>query len=750
MLSKESYHQEIAEQLPDFVLNKHRDLLRKAKTLDLLEYMSEGNFPEDSLDQQLKKSDDLSEEQLKLIRGKNITNSIPFISKSLFKNEKKFVDILYNFLFFSPQNNTSAQMTFNFFSLKSNKEHFKYFVQCCFPSMFNYFSSFEYSYCAYNFIKNIINIEISNSQSENPYILTYDSLIVEYLLHNFQFRLSLQKSFHLRILKDPEMQNINIQNMNKQNKSNEIFKKVFSFLILAFKDSISYLDQNQLKILKLRITSDKIKNYQNDILKKSDNPPIQSLASDKLEKIKNVQLTISIFQQIFIKLLKTWRYSPQFCTNEIFNTFPDNPSQKKSNNDELNANCLIGFISKYVYDPNDENISRALGRLCNNRMSWPFTKRECIRNLLNGKDDFLVLSDYDVMLISWILMQSSDITPIDGTNMTRNYQRQQDYCSKESSLRFFYVRFNIKADFRINFLNSILVPISPKQSSEIQEKGKMKEQPKGKMKEQPKGKMKEQPKGKMKEQPKGKMKEQAKGKTKNQNKTIKQVEKEKEKEKNKIRNSITPFYCIDKEIEACKKIKTSVFLKYSDTIEYQDYPWDWTLIRPPDVGIYPDEEKPTRRANEAKSFWMSNLKSYLFSQEVIHLNCEKIDITANIDYSYATRFSNNIKYALFESLSFKNADQSDKKQAIYYKGFRYLSIIELSQEKYSFIDINREEQGVENNYICIYHLPKALNLLQKVKESFKQKDEELPSLDEYFDEMQSKVLPKLQKPKSKI
>ena len=89
MLSKESYHQEIAEQLPDFVLNKHRDLLRKAKTLDLLEYMSEGNFPEDSLDQQLKKSDDLSEEQLKLIRGKNITNSIPFISKSLFKNEKK-------------------------------------------------------------------------------------------------------------------------------------------------------------------------------------------------------------------------------------------------------------------------------------------------------------------------------------------------------------------------------------------------------------------------------------------------------------------------------------------------------------------------------------------------------------------------------------------------------------------------------------------------------------------------------------
>ena len=165
MLSKESYHQEIAEQLPDFVLNKHRDLLRKAKTLDLLEYMSEGNFPEDSLDQQLKKSDDLSEEQLKLIRGKNITNSIPFISKSLFKNEKKFVDILYNFLFFSPQNNTSAQMTFNFFSLKSNKEHFKYFVQCCFPSMFNYFSSFEYSYCAYKFIKNIINIEISNSQS---------------------------------------------------------------------------------------------------------------------------------------------------------------------------------------------------------------------------------------------------------------------------------------------------------------------------------------------------------------------------------------------------------------------------------------------------------------------------------------------------------------------------------------------------------------------------------------------------------
>lgn len=410
----------VEEELPDFALKKHKLLLRTIKTMDLFNFMSNYQFSN---------------------KIEDTKYYVPFISQSLFISTQRFSEHLLKIIFV--RDRSFAKYAYNFFLYDSNQKYLNYFIYICFPTLFNQFSSDEYSACAYKFITKYIEIEknptIEDDDVEEDYEeeeeeeeysdmdsfqdpeiflekseLTSDALVLTYILHNFQFRHNLLETFHRKVFEYIKHEDLT-------------FERKFRFLIQSFAINLSYLDNYQLQIL-------------NDWIKSS------------------IPKTISLFKQIFIHLIDTWRYSPQFCSNNILGEVPDEPAEYSQKKEELEVNeaitSLNDFIIRYQYpnEPEDikeiekrdkvkEEFDLLFPKIDPNQS--PYLQQPKLREVFSRGKDSILLSDYDAFLISWIIKQGNKREIIKSSNLIRNHEKQEEFASKESALRLFYVDIDL-------------------------------------------------------------------------------------------------------------------------------------------------------------------------------------------------------------------------------------------------------------------------------------------------------------------
>lgn len=418
----------IEGELPNFAQKKHESLLKIMKTLDLFYFMSENQFSNDK-------------EQCKYY--------VPFISQSIFLNSQRFVEHLERVMISKDKN--FPQYAYNFFLYDSNQKYLKYFIHCCFPTLFNQFSSDEFSLCAYKFIKKYIDVE-KNPMLENEYEeeeeeeeeedesmemekfnssgvfsekseLTSDDLTITYILHNYQFRQNLLETFHKKIFE-----------YDDDSHKDLTYEKEFRLLIQSFISNLSYLDTHQIQIL-----------------------------SDFIQSSKSN--SISLLKRIFIRLIEIWRYSPQFCCNKVLGEIPDEPAEYPNNKNEEanneNIKSLKDFILQYQY-PNEneedsdkkdkikEQIDILLSKV--DQSQTPHLHQQKLNEIFTFGKVSILLSDYDVFLFSWIIKQGSNRDLIRVNNLIRTHPKQEDFASKESALRLFYVDLDLFSRF-FKFIN---------------------------------------------------------------------------------------------------------------------------------------------------------------------------------------------------------------------------------------------------------------------------------------------------------
>ena len=313
ILNIELMHKTIQGSL-EFTQKKFNKMLQMAKVLDLFDFLANSQTQNEQAQQNL---------------------IIPCVETAK-KNSRDISTILKDFL--TDKDKMYSKAVYEYFSGNVSDEDVDFFVNCCFPSLFNQFASHEYSEFGYKFIMNYKELKPDCK-------LTSTMLASSFILHNFKFRYELCDLF---------LRNLILDRLNDNQLKVEPDHQ-FQILIKSFADCLSFLNEFELQLLG-----------------------------------ESTEDTFQLIKTILLRCLQLWCYTPQFSGIELLYVLDI------SNPDKYARKCdLLNYIEKLVYSKESQTLNSLFKRIKNS----PFSNQIELHKILVNKTNIRILSYYEASLL---------------------------------------------------------------------------------------------------------------------------------------------------------------------------------------------------------------------------------------------------------------------------------------------------------------------------------------------------------------
>ncbi|KAH0791631.1 hypothetical protein GPJ56_004478 [Histomonas meleagridis] len=305
------------------------------------------------------------------------------------------ISLSLSYLYLNEKKTIVARALAEYFKDK-DEEVKQYFVSCTFPSLFNQFSSSDYTKAAYKFIECYMNV-FKGSGS----LLTPSELVGSFILQSYVFQENFNNSFFFKLSQLPVLEG------SEPNPAQ--IKELANILFQSFRDSLRFLSKHQIKAFRLMVNMSK------------------------------EETSIMIMEHIFKPIISLWFYTPEFSFNKyIFQYSVARGEDQKYTFDGISIKFAFQkFLNGLSYQTHRELFDSVFGCIENSSFSESFYLCDIFST------DKICFSYLDVWLYDEILHSAKD-SGITNFPM-RKAICQPEFTDFDNAFTFFNINFAFKA-----------------------------------------------------------------------------------------------------------------------------------------------------------------------------------------------------------------------------------------------------------------------------------------------------------------